>query len=140
VLSILRDIFRVNTSVTAKPSAIRNVHVVWSMRSIDLYDGFEDSFRAIASTPLADRRTLSIGIYVSQGKCVPANVEDHPHVSFFGERANLGRIMDSVVSTEESTLVFACGPEGMVSNAWDLCQTRTQMQYRVDFHHETFEF
>ncbi len=39
-----------------------------------------------------------------------------------------------------NTLVFGCGPGGMVNQLWDESTKRNTSERRVKFHHETFEF
>eukprot|EP00039_Didymoeca_costata_P031832 m.36239 g.36239 ORF g.36239 m.36239 type:complete len:143 (+) comp9058_c0_seq1:362-790(+) len=39
-----------------------------------------------------------------------------------------------------STLIFACGPGGMVNTLWDEAVARNSKHQLVTFHHEVFEF
>ena len=58
----------------------------------------------------------------------------------------LGKVADKVVATGTScgdgmcVAVVTCGPEVMVSEAWNETSIRFKDNVRLDFHHENFEF
>ena len=104
-----------------------------------MFRGFEQSITDITNSPLTQRINLHFNVFVTHAKAVPG-VGDYSNVSFFIERPRLDQLRGSIASPNSSSLVFACGPEGLVNSAWDICRAKTQEGNRVDFHHETFEF
>jgi predicted ferric reductase len=146
-ISLIRHLFHINRVTFEVDPFVQDVFMVWSCKNELEYSWYKEIVEeAIAKSALKRNRYPRLHLYIHMTKSFPsANEELLPFIK--QGRPNLKDVFDRVdqVNSERGysnprSAVIACGPEAMVSEAWDETSSRTKGKTRYDFHHETFEF
>jgi len=142
-MALIRHVFHINRESNEVDPYLQDVYFVWSCRNEKEFGWYRDMLEeAMARSALENSKYPRLHGYVHITK--PEGGIELPGYIKSG-RPNLHEIFDRVESVGNSeqgmrVAVVACGPEVMVSEAWDETSSRTKGNVRFDFHHETFEF
>jgi len=141
IIGILKDVYNVgNYSAEERhrviPHSVRNIFALWVVRYPADFEWFKHDLEQCALQSLkAPFPNLHAWVYVSRGG------PDMPKPMIPGrpEFEEVFQEMDTIVG-QDTSLVFACGPDAMVNELWDRSIRRSISGSRTDFHHETFNF
>lgn len=142
-MGILKDIYEVGlskaqTNVPESPSAIENIYMLWVVPSLEDYTCFEEELGiCLRKSHYPGKPNLKLMVYITRSK----EKLDPPLVAGRPDIASIYRIMmESGHRNEDAGLVFACGPQALVSETWDKSIQYTLKGRLIDFHHEIFDF
>jgi len=153
MIGILKDIFRIGDldPEDREPGhhLINLVTLVWVMPTVDAYDWFSEEVEQCLTASGVNNAMLNVLVYVT--KATEAEREKlvrskKPNVRFAPGRPPIHDLFDRMVAADKgpedtrAATVFVCGPESLVNDCWDSSSSWLQQGYRIDFHHETFEF
>lgn len=141
IMGILKDVYDIGVSDQerrhAEPHAINTIYFLWVMPAIEDYECFRCELEmCIEAAKSPDKPNLVPMIYITrskQKKLKPPFAAGRPNVG------NIFRILDGH-NPDEAGLVFACGPQALVSELWDKSVQQTVKGRLIDFHHEIFDF
>jgi predicted ferric reductase len=140
ILGMLKDAYDIGLTEdqarTACPHAIDTIYLLWVMPHVEDATCFwEELEMCVAASKSAHMPNLVLMIYVTRAKdkLKPPFASGRPNIE------NIFKILNSH-GTEHASLVFACGPQAMVSELWDKSVQHTMKGRLIDFHHEIFEF
>ena len=140
-MGILKDVYEIGLTEAQRddstPCAIDSLYLLWVIPHMEDYECFRPELEALMKeSKLPNRPTLNLMVYItrSKEKLVMPFVAGRPDV------ANLFRVMMEDHDDDDAALVFACGPQALVSETWDQSIHHTMQGKLVDFHHEIFDF
>ena len=141
VLGMLKDIYDVGLTreqrLASTPHAINAIYLLWVMPHMDDYDCFKTEMdMCVAASQTPDKPKLVMMVYITRSK-------EKLTYPFTAGRPDIGSLFSGVLDNhkpEEAGLVFACGPQALVSEMWDKSIQHTMKGRLVDFHHEIFDF
>jgi NAD(P)H-flavin reductase len=150
IIGILKDIYTRSEAETDNnklpvPHAIECVNVVWVVRHpaealtfmgvLNEHVRISEQRTGVNSEGTWKRPELRLKIHCTR-------TEEAVQPPLVRGRPDFAKVLDEITASYESepTLVFACGPRGMVNMLWDESCKRTSRKRPVHFHHETFEF
>ncbi|PRP76058.1 ferric reductase-like transmembrane protein [Planoprotostelium fungivorum] len=141
VFGILRDAYRTghlskSQADTIPRHCIREVHLVWTIQSMDQYSWFEEEFEellAAARHPFQPR--LHLHLHVTRDNATLMSQR------FKRGRPSFDALFEQLENDHprEAKTVFVCGPKPMVADVWDKVASRCLHGHPYDFHKETFE-
>eukprot|EP00462_Mataza_sp_D1_P000106 CAMPEP_0175088646 /NCGR_PEP_ID=MMETSP0086_2-20121207/356_1 /TAXON_ID=136419 /ORGANISM="Unknown Unknown, Strain D1" /LENGTH=975 /DNA_ID=CAMNT_0016361087 /DNA_START=444 /DNA_END=3371 /DNA_ORIENTATION=- len=157
LLGIVRDLFNIGDLEKDRPvpgHCIERVHLIWVLKTAEEFCWFKEDLLECLSrvTELAGTRRSSpfpefhISTFVSQASSQAMVQATIPAVcgpkTGRPDMASVFREIESTDSASDrlATVVFACGPRGLVNASWDETVKRNKKGARFDFHFETFEF
>lgn len=123
------------------PPATETVTLVWCIKEAAHYQWFRDVFSDIkekAATSLYPDFHLLVHV-------TRASKEDDLEEDLTAGRPDVRQICSNIArhASAHATMVFACGPDLMVKNAWDSASKyndRSDTNHAFYFHRETFEW
>lgn len=140
ILGMLKDIYDIGLTneqiISTKPHAIETIYFLWVMpHAEDACSFWEELELCIAASKAEDKPNLVLMVYVTRSK-------DKLKPPFASGRPNIENIFKILMTNgkDHASLVFACGPQALVSELWDKSVQCTLRGHLVDFHHEIFEF
>eukprot|EP00475_Leptophrys_vorax_P003831 TRINITY_DN1223_c0_g1_i1.p1 TRINITY_DN1223_c0_g1~~TRINITY_DN1223_c0_g1_i1.p1 ORF type:complete len:1142 (+),score=352.10 TRINITY_DN1223_c0_g1_i1:95-3520(+) len=142
-MALIRHVFHINRETNEVDPYLQDVYFIWSCRNEKEFGWYRDMLEeAMARSALENSKYPRLHGYVHITK--PEGGIELPGYIKSG-RPNVHEIFDRIEQNGASqegmrVAVVACGPEVMVSEAWDETSSRTKGSVRFDFHHETFEF
>ena len=142
VMGLLRDIYNVGEysreeAAHIRHHAIESVYCCWVVPTETEATWFMRELKACMNNAkhIAHMPKLVVWIYVSRAKTALSPL--------IAGRPNMGTVFKTIEECNpyaESILCFACGPDPMINELWDLSFDKTMSGSRVDFVHETFNF
>jgi len=134
----------------------QDIHVIWTVRETEQFSTFQKEFAECAAAAAAHSNNpddpeplpaLHVSLYVTgKGEVSPDLSLMAGAVQCELSRPKLTQYITGIAShgaaagQRDPLLVFACGPEPMVNQAWDATRSASFKGVRCDFHYETFEF
>jgi predicted ferric reductase len=145
-MALIRHIYHINRITAEVDPHLQDVFLVWSCKNAFEFKWYKKTLEEAMKRAAQNKETLPklhtfVHLTQHQGNW------DFP-VFVKPDRPDLVKIFDQVEQivslkcgkNEFRAAVVACGPEAMVSSAWDQTVRRTRSRIRFDFHHETFDF
>jgi predicted ferric reductase len=115
---------------TQFPSSLEHVKLIWIVKDPRLFSSFQDIFATVSSDSCSGK--FSFDLYCTTKDSESAAGPGVP--GFKPGRPNLHAGLAALGRYGMNALVFACGPEQLLSDCGNIT-----MQFGIDFHAETFE-
>jgi len=160
-ISILKDIYHIGGSINSdgeasptykdvqKPRSpfVKTVHFIWTVRSCESWGWFIEILAEAKA--LSDRGIgpkLVLDCYLTGSSAADRELDFFRGVATHVEQRRpnmetiLGKIQQGLGSGRHRTAVLACGPEKLITSAWDATTKLSRSDNQFDFHQEIFEF
>ncbi len=150
MIALLRSVYQFNAPTSkrqrqrkraadAARGHVKHIYFHWTCSDETTYAWFRGTVHKLLqlSTTQPGAPTLTVRVYVTRATTV-----SDPSLMQAG-RPDVAAAFQAVCDAHEDAAgvaVFACGPRGLVDDAWDQCSRRNAPGRVWDFHHETFEF
>jgi len=140
IIGMLKDVYDIDLSIGSiieEPHAINTIYFLWAMPKLEDYECFRHEVElCVAKAKLPGYPRLVPMIYITRSK----EILTYPFVAGRPKLGNIFQCMMQNHHVDDAGLVFACGPQPLVSELWDKSIQSTVQGRQIDFHHEVFDF